>query len=74
MPRRKMQIDVEFPRDVEFVLKALAERDGVSIEKKAVQLMRMVLEEEEDRVLSAIAMERDKDGRKFISHEEAWGL
>lgn len=58
--------------DLYSALESLAERDGKSVSFKAVELVQMAIEINEDDVLNAIAEERDTDNAKFISHDEAW--
>jgi len=56
----------------EEAISALAKRDQVPEATKAGELLRLALEIEEDRVLDALATQRDKKGVKFVSHKEAW--
>lgn len=60
------------PEDLYNALESLAERDGKSVSFKAVELIQMAIEIDEDDILNAIAEERDTDDSKFISHDEAW--
>ena len=72
MPTTKTRINLSLPTDMEGILALLAKRDAVPRATKAVELMRLAMEIEEDIVLNSIAASRDTDKAKFISHEEAW--
>lgn len=72
MATTKARINISVSPDVERALKGVARRDRIPTATKAAQLLRLALEIEEDRVLDAIATERDTPNAKFISHEKAW--
>lgn len=72
MPTQKKRINMTPSEDLYNTLEALAERDGKSVSFKAVELVQMAIEIDEDDILNAIAEERDTDDAKFISHDEAW--
>lgn len=63
---------MSLPEDVREALAALALRDDVTPTTKALHLITLALEIEEDDVWNAIAERRDKPNTKFISHEEFW--
>lgn len=44
----------------------------MSVSSKAVELIRLALEIEEDRYFAKIAEERDVKGVKYISHDDFW--
>jgi hypothetical protein len=58
---------------MELALKSAAKRDRVSIASKAVELLRLALDIEEDFALSTIARKRDAHGVKFLAHNKIWG-
>lgn len=72
MPTTKKRVNLSLPNDIESVLNFLAERDSVPMATKALELLKIALEVEEDVVLDQIVRERDKKGAKFVSHEKAW--
>lgn len=72
MPTQKKRINMTPPEDLYNALESLAERDGKSVSFKAVELIQMAIEIDEDDILNAIAEERDRGDAKFISHDEAW--
>ncbi|OIP80124.1 hypothetical protein AUK45_04670 [Candidatus Peregrinibacteria bacterium CG2_30_44_17] len=72
MATSKKRINISLPKDIELTLAKLAERDDVPQATKAVSLLRMAIETEEDEVLNAIAEERDSKDAKYISHKDAW--
>lgn len=63
---------MSLPEDIRAALTALAKRDDVTPTTKALHLITMALEIEEDDVWNAIAESRDTADAKFVSHEEAW--
>ena len=63
---------MSLPQDIDEALSALAERDDVPQTTKALHLIQLALQIEEDDVWNAIAEKRDAKGAKFLSHEEAW--
>lgn len=63
---------MSLPEDVNAAVAALAERDDVPQATKALHLIQLALEIEEDDVWNAIAERRDGKGATFLSHEEAW--
>ncbi len=50
----------------------MAERDNMPAATKAVSLIRIAIELDEDGILNELAEKRDKKGAKFISHKDAW--
>lgn len=72
MPTTKKRINISLPTDVEASLAKLAERDEVPQATKAVYLLKLAIEIDEDDVLNSIAQERDTKGAKFVSHKKAW--
>lgn len=72
MATSKKRINISLPKDLELTLEALAERDDVPQATKAVHLLRVAIEVDEDDVLNRIAEKRDVKGAKFISHKDTW--
>lgn len=72
MPTLKKRLNMSLPEDVEAAVAALAERDDVPQATKALHLIQLALEIEEDDVWNAIAEKRDTKDAKFLSHEKAW--
>lgn len=72
MPTTKKRINISLPTDVEASLAKLAERDEVPQATKAVYLLKLAIEIDEDDVLNSIAQKRDTKGAKFVSHKKAW--
>ena len=63
---------MSLPKDIEAALSLLAHRDDVPQATKALHLITLALEIEEDDVWNALAEKRDAKGAKFLSHTEAW--
>jgi hypothetical protein len=72
MPTLKKRLNMSLPEDVEHALFILSERDDVPQATKALHLIKIALEIEEDDVWSALAGKRDTKDAEFIAHEDAW--
>ncbi|MEK7562911.1 MAG: hypothetical protein AAB544_00790 [Patescibacteria group bacterium] len=72
MPTIKKRLNMSLPQDIDKALSALAERDDVPQATKALHLIQLALQIEEDDVWNAIAEKRDTKDAKFLSHEKAW--
>ncbi len=72
MPTLKKRLNMSLPKDIEEAVSALAERDDVPHATKALHLIQLAIEIEEDDVWNAIAEKRDTKDATFVSHEEAW--
>ncbi|MCR4313872.1 MAG: hypothetical protein NUV84_01335 [Candidatus Uhrbacteria bacterium] len=73
MPTTKSRLNLSLPESMEAILTKLARRDAVPRAAKAVELLRVAMELEEDIVLSKLADLRDTKAAKFLTHEEVWG-
>jgi hypothetical protein len=73
MATTKDRINISISKSTRKMLEGLAKRDELPVATKALELLRMALEIEEDRVLSAIADGRLKRHKgKWLSHEQVW--
>ncbi len=72
MPTRKKRINISLPKDLEVALFKLAKRDDLPPATKAIHLLKVAMETDEDDVLDLVASERDTKGAKFIDHDKAW--
>ncbi|MDZ4245204.1 MAG: hypothetical protein U1D98_04775 [Candidatus Gracilibacteria bacterium] len=72
MPTNKKRVNLTPSEKTYEALEALAERDGISVSSKAVELIEVAIELDEDDFLNLLAEERDKKDTKFISHEDIW--
>lgn len=72
MATNKKRINVTLDSDLEFLIETLANRDQMSQSSKAVQLIRMAIELDEDEVLNQLAQRRDDKKAKFIPHDQSW--
>ena len=72
MPTTKKRLHITLPPELEKLLPVLAKRDNTSEAGKAVELLKIAIELEEDESLNLIAQERDTDNAHFIAHEDAW--
>ena len=72
MTTTKKRINISLPADIESSLEKLARRDDVPQATKAVYLIKLAIEIDEDGVLDEIARKRDTKKAKYISHKKAW--
>lgn len=72
MPTSKKRINLTLPEDLEEMLIGFAKRDKMPVAAKAIELLKIAIEIEEDAVWAQLAAERDTPDAKFISHEDAW--
>ena len=72
MPTLKKRLNMSLPEDIEKALSMLAKRDDMPQATKALYLIRIALEMEEDDIWNALAEKRDTKDAKFMSHDDAW--
>ena len=72
MPTLKKRLNMSLPEDIEKALSMLAKRDDMPQATKALHLIRIALEMEEDDIWNALAEKRDTKAAKFMSHDDAW--
>ncbi len=72
MSTAKSRINVSVPDDVKVALTRLAKRDQLPTATKAVRLMELGLELEEDEIWDKIAADRDQKVSKFHTHTEVF--
>jgi hypothetical protein len=72
MPTLKKRLNMSLPADIEELLGILSKRDQMPQAAKALLLLQMALEIEEDDLWNAIAEKRDTKGARFLTHGQAW--
>ncbi len=72
MPTLKQRVNLTMPAHINRSLSAAARRDRTTIAAKALDLVRVALELEEDAALLSLAEIREKGGGKNIPHAKAW--
>lgn len=72
MPTTKKRINITVPEEIEEAIGYLAKRDEVPEATKAVYLIRLAIEVDEDDVWNKLAEQRDVKNAKFVSHKKAW--
>ena len=72
MPTTKSRLNISLPDEVRDALSQLARRDNMPTATKAERLLEIGLELEEDRIWDSIASKRDKDGAKFLTHDQVF--
>lgn len=72
MSTSKRRINISLSNDVNRALTLLAERDNVPQATKAIDLLQIALEIEEDVVWDRIAASRDAKNARMVSHARAW--
>lgn len=60
------------PSNLDIMLSRIAKRDNIPQATKAVYLLGLALEIEEDIALDKIASERDSKNTHFLNHKQAW--
>lgn len=73
MPTIKTRLNITLPDEVGEALARLARRDAVPRATKALDLLKVAMELEEDIVLAKLAELRDTPKAKFLSHKQVWG-
>jgi predicted transcriptional regulator len=72
MSTAKSRINVSVPDDVKTALTNLAKRDQMPPATKAVRLIEIGLETEEDEIWDKIAAKRDQKESRFHPHTEVF--
>lgn len=72
MPTEKKRLNLSLSPALDRVMTKVAARDRVPMASKAVELLQIALEIEEDTLWDRIAHTRDKRGARFVSHRDAW--
>ena len=72
MATTKKRINISLPSNLDIMLSRIAKRDNIPQATKAVYLLGIALEIEEDIVLDKIAGGRDTKDARFLSHKQAW--
>jgi hypothetical protein len=72
MPTIKKRINISLSPRTEKLLEQVAKRDNVPEATKAVSLLELALEIEEDIVFDRIAHERVRASTTWLTHDEVW--
>lgn len=72
MATTKKRINISLSDSVEQALTLAAKRDKMPQATKAVNLLQVALELEEDKIWDQVAGNRDFQNAQFISHKKAW--
>lgn len=72
MATTKKRINISLPSNLDIMLSRIAKRDNIPQATKAVYLLGIALEIEEDITFDRIARERDTKNARFVSHKQAW--
>lgn len=73
MSTAKSRINISLPDDVKEALIKIANRDQMPAATKAVRLMEIGMEVEEDDAWDKVAASRDRNDSNFHSHTETFG-
>ena len=73
MSTAKSRINISLPDDVKQALTKIASRDQMPAATKALRLMEIGMEVEEDDVWDKVAANRDHNDSNFHSHTETFG-
>ncbi len=72
MPTKKPRLNITLEPKMISTLSGLAKKKRKSVPSLAVELIEDALERDEDIALSKLAMIRDIDKAKTVSHKNAW--
>ena len=72
MPTKNPRLNVVLTSETYEIIEKIAEKEGKSLSVVAKELMEDALEKHEDLLLSEMAMKREAQSKKSISHEDAW--
>lgn len=72
MPTKNPRLNVVLDPSLYELIERIAKQEGKSMSVVAKELMEDALERHEDMLLSEIAMKRESDSQKVISHDKAW--
>ena len=72
MPTAKQRINISVSEEMRHALGRLAKRDNTPLASKAVHLLSLAIEIEEDHYFDARAKERDKKSVRWTLHKDAW--
>ena len=68
----KKRINISLSPNLNKMLFRVAKRDNVPQATKAIHLLEIALEIEEDFILDKIASDRDTKKTRFLSHKQSW--
>ena len=66
------RLNITIPKEIADILNKKAVRNKIPLSKVALELLLDALERDEDVYFSKIASEREKNNKKWISHNKAW--
>ena len=66
------RLNITIPKEIADILNKKAVRKKIPLSKVALELLLDALERDEDVYFSKIAKEREKNNKKWISHNKAW--
>lgn len=72
MATTKKRINISLPSSLDIMLSRIAKRDNIPQATKAVHLLEIALEIEEDVIFDKIANNRDVKNAHFLNHKQAW--
>lgn len=66
------RLNITIPKEIADILNKKAARNKLPLSKIALELLLDAIERDEDVYFSKIAEEREKNNKKWISHNKAW--
>lgn len=72
MSTTKRRLNISLPAAMDTALTFLAKRDDMPTATKAIDLIRLALQVDEDEIWDRLARERDTKKVKFVAHNKAW--
>lgn len=72
MPTKNPRLNVVLTKTVLQMLTEIAAHEDKSLSVVAQELIAEALDRHEDMLLSGLAMKRERESKKTISHDKAW--
>jgi predicted DNA-binding protein len=72
MPTKNPRLNVVLTDELFALVERIAKQEGKSMSIVAKELMEDALEKHEDLLLSEMAMKREAESKKTVSHDKAW--
>lgn len=74
MPTKNPRLNVVLDQSLYDLVEQIAKKEGKSLSVVAKELMEDALEKHEDLLISEMAMKRESESKKTVSHAKAWKL
>ena len=72
MTTLKKRINISVPKSLEDILNKMSNEEGVPVATKALELLKIAVELEEDAYFEKITLDRGSKDSKYIPHDKIW--